>query len=147
MIFIHLILGIILGKLSGNYVFFILGSVFPDFDHIYIIFKNKFFDIKQIKDSIKFEKKFGVKYKTPLFHSILGLILFSIIIYFFSKIGALYFAVAYFIHLIIDWIDIDKKYYLYPLKIKFKGVLPIWSKSEKILTIILLIFTLLLYLF
>ncbi len=139
MIFIHLILGIILGKLFGGYLFFVLGSILPDFDHLYIILKNKFFSIKKIINSIRFEKKFGVKYKTPLLHSISGLILFSIIIYFFSKIGALYFAIAYFLHLLVDWMDIDEKYYLYPAKVKFKGFLPIWSKTEQILTIILLV--------
>ena len=145
MIFVHFILGILLGKIFGGYFFFILGSIFPDFDHLYIILKNKFFNINKIINSIKFEKKFGVKYKTPLFHSIFGLILFSIIIYFFNSIGALYFAVAYFSHLLIDWLDIDEKYFFYPLKIKFKGVLPIWSKSEQILTIILLLLLLILY--
>jgi hypothetical protein len=146
MIFVHLILGILLGKIFGGYLFFILGSILPDFDHLYIMFKNKFFSINKIIESIKFEKKFGVKYKTPLFHSILGLILFSTIIYFFSNIGALYFAIAYFLHLLIDWLDIDEKYYIYPAKIKFKGVLPIWSKFEQILTIILLIILLFIYL-
>ena len=146
MIFAHIIIGFILGKLSGSYIIFILGSVFPDFDHIYVMIKNRFFSINRIINSMKFEEKFGVRYKTPLFHSILGLILFSIITYFFSNIGALYFAMAYLLHLLIDWPDIDEKYYLYPLKIKFKGVLPIWSKLEQIFTIILLVLLMVLYL-
>ncbi len=147
MIFVHLLIGIILGKFFGNYSFFIIGSIFPDFDHIYVMIKNKIFSMQKIKESIKFEKKFGIRYKTPLFHSLFGLILFTVIIYFFNNTGALCFAIAYFLHLLIDWIDIDEKYYLYPLKIKFNGVLPIWSKAEQILTIILLIFILLLHLF
>lgn len=145
MIFAHIFIGLILGKLSGNYFIFILGSIFPDLDHIYVIFKNKFFSIKKIVHSIKFERKFGVRYKTTLFHSIFGLILFSIIIYFFSKIWALYFAIAYLLHLLIDWLDIDEKYYLYPTKIKFKGVLPIWSKFEQIITLFLLLLLAFLY--
>lgn len=136
MIFIHLLIGIILGILFGNISFFILGSIFPDIDHIYIIIKNKLWNIKQIRESIKFEKKFNLKYKTPLVHSILGLIIFSSIIYLFNNSGTKYFAIAYFLHLLIDWLDIDEKYFLYPLKIKFKGFLPIWSKPEKIITLI-----------
>ncbi len=139
MIFIHLLLGIILGKFFGNYLFFIIGSVLPDFDHLYIIFKNKFYNINKIINSIKFEKKFGIKYKTPIFHSFLGLILSSIVIYTLSNQKVIYFGVAYFLHLLIDWIDIDIKYYLYPFKTKFKGFLPIWSKFERTLTIILFI--------
>ena len=126
--------------------FFLLGSILPDFDHLYIIIKNKFLSLNRIINSIKYEEKFNVKYKTPLFHSFIGLILFSIVIYFFSNEGAIYFMVAYFLHLLIDWIDIDEKYYLYPLKIKFKGVLPIWSKFEQIITLVLLLVLVLLYL-
>lgn len=102
MIFIHLLLGIILGKVYGNYLFFILGSIFPDLDHILIIIKNKFWNIKKIIKTIKFEKQFNIKYKTPLFHSVLGLILFSLIICIFDLKGALFFGIAYFIHLLID---------------------------------------------
>jgi hypothetical protein len=145
MIFIHLLLGILLGKLFGNYFFFILGSIFPDIDHIYIIFKNKIWTKNKIIDSIKHEEKYNIKYKTPLVHSLFGLILFSIIILFFNRTGALIFAIAYLLHLLIDWLDIDIKYYLYPFKIKFKGFLPIWSSIEKILTIILVMILMILF--
>ncbi|MBI4144008.1 metal-dependent hydrolase [Candidatus Woesearchaeota archaeon] len=145
MIFVHLIFGVILGKILGNYFFFILGSVLPDVDHLYILFKNRFFSIKKIIGSIKFEKKFGVEYKTPLFHSILGLVLFSTIVYFFNNQKALYFAIAYLLHLLIDWLDIDEKQFLYPVRIKYKGFLPIWSEFEQVLTILLLILLLFLY--
>jgi hypothetical protein len=138
MIFIHFLIGIILGLSFGNSYLFILGSIFPDIDHIFVIIKNRLFTRKKIIDSIRFEEKFGIRYKTPLFHSLLGLIFFSSILFIFNK-DAILFSIAYFIHLLFDWIDIDEKYYLYPLKIKFKGFLPIWSKQEKILTIILII--------
>ena len=146
MIFIHLLLGIILGAIFGNYFFFILGSIFPDLDHPYIIIKNKLFSFKKIIKTIKYEKRFNLKYKTFLFHSLLGLVLFSSIVYLFSKTGAIYFGIAYFLHLLIDWIDIDEKYFLYPLKIKFKGFLPIWSRFKKILTIILIIIAIIIHL-
>ena len=139
MIFIHFLTGIILGKFYGHYFLFILGSVFPDIDHIYIIIKNKLFNWKKITESIKYEKKFNIKYKTPLIHSLLGLIIFSLVVYLFNREGTLYFSIAYFLHLLIDWADIDEKYYLYPLKIKFRGFLPIWSKPEQTLTIILML--------
>lgn len=145
MIFVHLLLGIILGKFFGNYFFFIIGSILPDLDHLLIIIKNKFWSIKKIIRTIKYEKKFDIRYKTPFFHSILALILFSTIIYLFDNKATLFFGTAYLMHLLIDWIDIDEKYYLYPLKIKFRGFLPIWSKPEQILTIILTIFVIVLH--
>lgn len=146
MIFIHLLIGIILGKIFGSYLFFILGSIFPDLDHMYVIIKNKFFSINKIINSIRYENKFNIKYKTPLFHSLLGLIIFSSIILIFATNGALFFAIAYLLHLLVDWLDIDEKYYFYPLKTKFSGFLPIWSKFEKVLIVILILIALILHL-
>ncbi len=145
MIFIHLLIGVSLGKFFGNYMFFILGSIIPDLDHVYIIVKNRLFNIKKIINTIKYEDKFKIRYKTPLFHSVLGLILFSLIFYLFTA-RFFYFSLAYLFHLLIDWADVDEKYFLYPLKIKFRGFLPVWSDFEKILTIILLIVILVVHL-
>ncbi|MFH1918224.1 MAG: metal-dependent hydrolase [Nanoarchaeota archaeon] len=145
MIFAHLLIGIILGKLYGNYFLFILGSIFPDIDHFYIIFKNKIYTLEKIIDSIKYEEKYNLNYKTSLFHSLIGLVIFSLIIYLIVGNKAIYFSVAYLLHLLIDWSDTDTKYFLYPLKIKFKGFLSIWSKPERALTIILIVMLLFLF--
>ena len=144
MMLIHLLIGVILGKVFGSYFFFILGSLFPDIDHVYIAIKNKLWKSKRFWDSIIYEKKYHIRYKTPLFHSLLGLAVFTSIMFIFSMRGALFFSVAYFLHLLMDWADIDIKYYLYPSKIKFKGFLPIWSNFEKISTIIIAIIMILL---
>ncbi|HLA23680.1 MAG TPA: metal-dependent hydrolase [Candidatus Nanoarchaeia archaeon] len=145
MIFAHFLLGIILGQIYGNYFFFILGSIFPDVDHLYIILKNKIFSYKKLIDSIKNEKKYKIRYKTPLVHSVLGMIIFSLGVYFINKEGMIIFAIAYLLHLLMDWPDIDDKYYLYPSKIKFRGFLPIWSRFEKIATIFLITIIFILY--
>ncbi len=145
MIFIHLLSGIIFGIIFQNPLFFILGSVLPDIDYLYVIIRNRLYNLKKLISSIKYERDYGLRYKIPLIHSILGLILFSLIVYLFNSKGAIYFGTAYFIHLLIDWIDIDEKYFLYPLKIKFKGFLPVWSRFEKILTITLIIILIILY--
>ncbi len=138
MIFLHILIGALITLTTGN-IFFLIGSIFPDIDHLYIIIKNRLFLIKKIKDSIKFEKKYKIRYKTPFFHSLLGLIIFSLIIWIFSRQSPLIFSMGYFLHLLLDWLDIDEKYYLFPLKIKFKGFLPIWSVPEKVATIILIL--------
>ena|SRR3989344_4996604 len=146
MIFVHLLLAMILGKFYGNYLFLIVGSILPDLDHLYVIIKNKLWGISKIINTLKFEKDFGIRYKTPLLHSVFGLVLSSSIIYIFSIKGALFFAGVYLLHLLIDWTDVDEKYYLYPFKIKFQGFLPIWSRCEKILTVILAVVVVLVYL-
>lgn len=139
MIFLHLLLAIILGHFFGYTIWFIIGSIFPDIDHIYIMLKNKLWNPRKYIDSIRFEKKYNIKYKTPLFHSLLGAIIFSLPILVFSKTAALIFFISYLLHLIVDWLDIDDKYYLYPAKIRFKGFLQVWSKTEQIITLIILI--------
>jgi len=145
MIFVHLILGLVLGKLFGNFWFFVIGSIFPDIDHFYIILKNKIFSWKKYVDSMKYEKKYKIRYKTAFVHSFLGLMVFSFLVGLFNVYGGIAFALAYFSHLLIDWTDIDEKYYLYPYKKKFSGFLPIWSRFEKIITIIALIVLIYIY--
>jgi len=146
MIFLHLILGLILGKVLGNFWFFLLGSVFPDIDHVYIVVKNGLFSWNKYIDSIKNEKKYGIRYKTAFVHSLFGLVVFSLIVSLFDLYGGIAFAFAYLLHLLIDWIDIDEKYYLYPNKTKFRGFLQIWNNFEKIITVIALIILVIIYL-
>lgn len=139
MIFIHLLLGILLGQIFGNYFLFILGSIIPDIDHLYVAIKNGLLKQGIFLDSIRFEKRYKIKYKTPLVHSLLGLIIFSAIVFLFVKWQVIYFSIAYFLHLLADWPDVDEKYYLYPLKIKFKGPLKVFSNPEKIITLALML--------
>src|SRR4030042_5618323 len=145
MILAHAIIGLM--PIENNHFswFWFLGSVIPDADHIFIILRNRFFTPRKIIDSVRFEEKYNVRYKTKYFHSLLGAIAISVPLVLVSSKGAAYFFLAYILHLLIDWLDIDEKQYLYPLKIKFKGFLPIFSKTEMIITIILAIFLFVFY--
>ncbi len=137
MIFLHLIIGIFLGMLFGNYQFFIIGAIFADIDHIYIYFiKARLFKWKKFIDALKYEKKYGIRSKTPFVHSILGMIVFSAIVFLFSKEGALAFFIGYLSHLVLDAIDTDEMQIFYPLKFTFHGFLPVWSNAEKVITAI-----------
>ena len=73
-------------------------------------------------------------------HSIFGAVVTTIPVLFISREVALYYFVAYLIHLVLDWPDIDEKQYFYPFKKKIRGFLPIFSKPEIIFTILLLEF-------
>ncbi|MBU1349779.1 MAG: metal-dependent hydrolase [Patescibacteria group bacterium] len=138
MILAHYIIGVTLGNYFGNFWFIFLGSVLPDIDHLYIIFKHKIFSWREIINSIRFENKYKISYKTKYVHSLFGAIVISSPIMFFNFTVGLYFFVGYIIHLLIDWADIDKKQYLYPFKKTFQGILPISSKTEIIITIFLI---------
>ncbi|MEK6889173.1 MAG: metal-dependent hydrolase [Nanoarchaeota archaeon] len=147
MIFLHLIIGLILGKLTNQQLLFVIASILPDIDHIYILIKYKLFTKNKIIDALKNEKKYKIRFKTPLIHSILGLLICTLIYYLTFNTNTIYFASAYFIHLLLDWPDIDKKQFLYPLKYEFSGFLPIWSKTEKIITVISIIILVILFLY
>ncbi|MBU1160600.1 metal-dependent hydrolase [Patescibacteria group bacterium] len=139
MILAHYIIGVTLGNYFGNFWFIFLGSVLPDIDHLYIIFKHKIFLWREIINSIRFENKYKISYKTKYVHSLFGAIIVSVPIMFFNFTGGLYFFVGYIVHLILDWVDIDNKQYLYPFKKTFQGVLPVSSKTEIIITVFLII--------
>jgi len=138
MILAHAIIGIMPVEKYFSWFWF-LGSLFPDLDHIFIILKYRFFSPRKIVDSIFNEEKYGVKYKTKYFHSILGGIVFSTLIAIFNLSGGIYFFSGYSIHLALDLFDKDEKEYFFPFKKKVRGWLPIFSKPEIIFTILLIL--------
>ena len=147
MIFLHLLLGLICGGLFGNSLFFVFASMLPDIDHFYLIVKHKLFPIKKAIKVLKKEEEHGIHFKTPLMHSLLGLAICSSLFFIItsSKQYTILFSLMYGSHLLLDWPDIDKKRYLYPMKKEFRGFLPIWSKTEKFITSIALITVIIIY--
>ena len=139
MILAHSIIGITLGNCFGYFWFFVLGSIFPDIDHLIILIKYKIFSWRKIVDSVRFEKEYNITYKTKYIHSVFGAIIVSIPVMLIDFTGGLYFFLSYIIHLLLDWLDIDEKQFFYPFKKKFKGFLPIFSKTEMIFTLFLIV--------
>jgi hypothetical protein len=139
MILAHAIVGIAAGSYFGDPTYIFLGSVFPDIDHLYIIVKNRTYPPSKLILSLRYDGKEGMKYKTPIIHSIFGAAICSMPIVFWDPIGAKHFFLAYLGHLVLDWVDHDQKQYLFPLKKKFKGFLPIFSRIEIAFTLILLV--------
>ena len=137
MILAHPIIGVTLGNYFDHFWYFFIGSVFPDIDHLFVIVSQKIFSFKDIIGSLRFEKKYHLSYKTKYVHSLFGALIVSIPVAMFDVKGGLSFFIGYVIHLLLDWFDTDEKYYLYPLKKKFSGFLPVFSMTEIIFTIIL----------
>lgn len=96
--------------------FWFIGSVIPDIDHLIVLYRHKIFSRGKIIDTIRFEDKYNLRYKTKYIHSIFGAIVMSLPILFISREGAFYFFIAYLIHLFLDWPDLDEKQYFYPFK-------------------------------
>ncbi|HLC91305.1 MAG TPA: metal-dependent hydrolase [Candidatus Nanoarchaeia archaeon] len=142
MIFLHAILGLILGKLTGHYLAFILGATLADIDHIYIYLKNGARSVRGIIDRICHEKRYHIVARTPLFHSMIGALLFTGIFAIFRPAEWWLFALAYCSHLLLDWPDKDPVFILYPWKYPFIGPLDVWSKPEQVITVLSLLFVL-----
>ncbi|PIR44266.1 hypothetical protein COV23_00825 [Candidatus Wolfebacteria bacterium CG10_big_fil_rev_8_21_14_0_10_31_9] len=137
MTFAHPLIGLILGKELGYTTAFVVGSVFPDIDHIFVLLKNKHFKPKEMFEAMKYEKKYGEIYKTPYTHSILSWIIFSSFILLIDENIGLAFCIGYAIHLLLDAINTDDKQYFYTLKKTFKGFLPVFSWVEIIVGVVL----------
>jgi hypothetical protein len=135
MIIAHAIIGIMPVEDAKFSWFWLAGSIIPDIDHLFVLLKNKIYFPRKIVDSIRFEEKYNLKFKTKYIHSIFGAILLSLPVLFINFKGGLYFFIAYLIHLFLDYFDSDEKQYFYPLKLKVRGWLPVFSKLEIIFTI------------
>lgn len=118
--------------------FWFAGSVFSDIDHIVVLARHKIFGWRKIIDAMKFEDKYGFRFKTKYVHSLFGALLFSAAVALLSIEGAGWFFAAYVLHLLLDWPDRDIKQYFYPFKTEIRGFLPIFSLPEKIFTLVLL---------
>ncbi|MSU45469.1 MAG: hypothetical protein EXS47_02475 [Candidatus Zambryskibacteria bacterium] len=138
MILAHSIVGIMPVSNSEFSWLWFMGSVIVDIDHLFVLYSHKIFSWGKLVDTTKFEDKYGIHFKTKYMHSIFGALVTTIPILFISMEGALYYFVAYLIHLVLDWPDIDEKQYFYPFKKKIRGFLPIFSKPEIIFTSLLL---------
>lgn len=138
MIFAHTIIGIMPVDHGQFSWFWFIGSIIPDIDHLFVLYRHKIFSPRAIINTMRFEDAHGLRYKTKYIHSILGAILFSLFVAIISGKEAGYFFIAYLIHLLLDWPDCDEKEYFYPFKRKIRGFFPILSKTEIIFTVFLL---------
>lgn len=83
---------------------------------------------------MRFEEKYGLRFKTPYVHSLGGLIAFFALAAIIG-LNPWQCAAAFGTHLLLDFPDRDKKQLLFPFSEKeFHGWLPIFSKTEIIFT-------------
>jgi len=137
MIIAHALIGLMPVEHSRFSWFWLVGSIIPDVDHLFIIYKNRLFSLKRLIEVERFEDKYNIRFKTKYVHSVFGAVLLSIPAFLINHRGGVYFFFAYLLHLVLDWPDRDEKQYLYPFKIKFRGFLPILSKWEILFTLAL----------
>ncbi len=118
--------------------FWFAGSLIPDVDHLFVLYRHKIFSWNRMMEVMKFEDKYNIHFKTKYMHSLFGAVLLSVPVWLVNRRGGMYFFLAYIVHLFMDWPDRDEKQYFYPFKYKIRGWLPILSKWEILFALVLL---------
>lgn len=135
----HLFVGLIIGKIFGNYVVALLGALIIDIDHLVPYIKHKIiFRPKKLCKTITNPKDPYGNQRNYL-HSVFLWAVISIIIILINFNIGLIFSLAYFSHLLFDALDNSNFYPFYPLKYNLKGPIGYLSVREFMFTLILLI--------
>jgi len=133
----HLALGLIIGKLSGNYPAAILGSVIIDIDH-FIPFIEKKKNFKLMKFWRDMQKSGPGDSSRSYLHSFFAWAFFSLIICWIDLNFGLIFSLAYLGHFLLDAIDDSDFYPFYPIKkFNIKGFIPYFSRKELFFSLVL----------
>lgn len=132
----HLALGMIIGKITGDYPTAISTSVFLDVDHVFEYAKHG--KLKSFK-SFLHSTKDSVDSSRSYFHSIFFLILGSGLMYLiFGDSIALVFLMSVLGHYLLDLLDTSGFYPFFPLRgVHLQGFIKYYSKAELFLTIFL----------
>ena len=136
----HLIAGLIIGKLTGNYSLALASSVLPDIDHLPsyiksgIILKPKLFwkTVTSQKDSFGNQRGY--------LHNFLIFVIISTILFLVLNILAIPLILGWLGHLLLESLDNSDYWPLYPNKsINIKGPIKYGTKDELVLFTILII--------
>ena len=136
----HILLGLVIGKVTGNYELGIFSSIAPDFDHIasYMksgVLKNPILFWKTVTDR---EDSYGDQ--RGILHNILVFIVCSMILIYFFKFIGLVIMFGWLGHIILDMLDNSDYWPFYPnKKIDIRGLIKYFLFQEFLFFVCLLI--------
>lgn len=142
----HLLAGLIIGKVSGDYSAALAGSLLIDMDHIISYHRHGIlFKPKELIKAVSSEKDPWGDQRFYL-HTIPGLIVISLIVMVINlNVGLVVFS-AYLVHLIFDALDSSEYYPLFPSKtLTLTGPIKYNSKTEVLFGGLLLLVLILLF--
>lgn len=136
----HILAGLIIGKLTGDYTAALTGSLVMDVDHFFsyhrhgVLFKPG----RMIRHSLTAEDPLGNQ--KNIFHSVQAWIIASLLAMALNMHFGLIFSLAYIVHLILDALNGDM-YPFYPYKNFYieKPLIRYLSKQEGVLAFCLTI--------
>lgn len=132
----HLLAGLVIGKLTGNYPLSIAVAVGVDVDHFFSYAKNGTLSSvrKFIKASLAKDDPYGDQ--KNILHNVFIFALISFVVYIFNHKIGLIFSLAYLSNLMLDALDNSDYFPFFPnKKINIRG--PIEYASWKELLIVL----------
>lgn len=134
----HLLAGLIIGKITGEYPGAILGALVLDVDHLYSYIRHKVLRKPKVlwKTLIKEEDMWGDQ--RNILHALyVGVAVLEVTLFISSRTYYA-FALGYFSHIILDAIDRSPYYPLFPFRgISITGFIPYGSRLEWIISSIL----------
>lgn len=136
----HIALGMIIGKVTGNYPAAITASVLVDLDHLQsYILHGVIFKPKKLWSTLTDQvDQWGDQ--RGIFHNVLFFTVVSIPLVFFAGMVGIIIIAGYFGHLVLDALDNSDYWPLYPnKKINLKGSIKYGTWQELIFFVILII--------
>jgi membrane-bound metal-dependent hydrolase YbcI (DUF457 family) len=136
----HLLAGLIVGEITGNFPAALFGSLIIDLDHTISYFRHGIlFKPRRLFKTIQNEKDSWGDQRNFL-HSIFGWIFVSVLFLVINFNFGLVFSLAYFFHLVFDALDSADFYPFFPSrKFVIKGFVKYFSKQEIIFDIFLIL--------
>ncbi|MBT3689786.1 hypothetical protein HN800_02395 [bacterium] len=134
----HLASGLIIGKITGDYTTAIIASLIIDIDHFVPLYKQGIFTKwKTFKHVVLSSNNPQGSARTYL-HNVFVFLGISIISYLINPVIGTVVAISYFFHLVLDCLDDEDLYILYPSKkINIKGPFGYFSYIELAFTVVL----------
>ncbi|MBW3019411.1 metal-dependent hydrolase [Candidatus Woesearchaeota archaeon] len=139
----HIVAGLLIGKLTGNYTAALLGTLLLDIDHLLIYIKEGVFRSRKRLWKVIWFEEYVRGDRTPLHSFTLWLPISALLVLLNPDFGFV-FSLGYLAHLLMDMADNTDFYGFWPLDASFKGPIKYLSWQEILLTVILLIVWLLL---
>jgi len=139
----HFLFGLLMGNISGNLLYVLLGSVIIDLDHCFQFKKEGALKSWKIFWKRLWHPSHNTSAKNPFVHSIAGWLIFVHVLSFVDKEFAIYFGIGYLGHLFLDLFDNSPKKYFWPLQFKHTGPLKYNSRTEYLVVGIIVLLLLL----
>lgn len=134
----HLVAGLMVGKLTGDYSFALVGALGPDVDHLVSYAKNGV--LLNPKEFWKTITNTSDPYGDQRYylHNVLVFVSISAFVYYFNSQIGIALGLAYLSHLILDALDDADYFPFFPnKKIVIKGPVGYFSKEELIFFLVL----------